>query len=127
MDGSTETTKSPKFTRKVRRGLFWLHQLLPGDVLQQMGDVGYKTTCIKDAEAALAWLGANTISPDEVVAEAGEKVGLDPSTPSGLEPEPDAYAPKRLVGACIDCGMKGERTGHQDCQYPGRFSEGGAQ
>lgn len=25
---------------------------------------------------------------------------------------------------CIDCGADGELTGHQECQYPGRYSEG---
>jgi hypothetical protein len=30
---------------------------------------------------------------------------------------------ERCVGACIDCGRLGARTGHQDCEYPGRFSD----
>lgn len=131
MDGSTKT-KSPKFTRKVRRGLFNLKALLPGDTIQQMSDMGFKAPQLKDTQAALAWINANTISPDLVAAvEKLAEVVLDPSTPSGLEPAPEAYAPERAVGrsACIDCGMAGERTGHQGCQYPGRFSqqlEGGA-
>lgn len=126
MDGSNET-KSPRFTQKVRRGLFTIASLLPEDLGAQLKAMHYKAPAVKDAEAALAWINANTISPDLVAAvEKLAEVVLDPSTPSGLEPAPEAYAPERAVGrsACIDCGMAGERTGHQGCQYPGRFSEG---
>jgi hypothetical protein len=128
MEGSTET-KSPKFTRKVRRGLWTIFARLPDPLAERLAELGHKRAEIHDAEAALAWIKANMISPDlvEAVAKLAETVGLDPSTPSGLEPAPEAYAPERAVGrsACIDCGMAGERTGHQNCQYPGRFSEGG--
>lgn len=97
MEGST-TAKSPKFTRKVRRGLFWIEQLLPGDTIQQMSDMGYKAPALKDAQAALAWIAANSISPDLVEAvEKLAEVVLDPSTPTVLDPAPDAYAPERVV------------------------------
>ena len=32
------------------------------------------------------------------------------------------WKPKRRASkpTCLDCGTKGEREGHQECQYPGR-------
>lgn len=126
MEGST-TAKSPKFTRKVRRGLFWIEQLLPGDTIQQMSDMGYKAPALKDAQAALAWIAANSISPDLVEAvEKLAEVVLDPSTPTVLDPAPcnDPDAPVNLSSGddvddlCVGdtCDGCGERGCEGDCQ-----------
>jgi hypothetical protein len=41
---------------------------------------------------------------------------------SGRSQRARARRSKRRTAACIDCGELGEQTGHQDCQYPGRYS-----
>lgn len=69
---NAEAAKSPKFTRKVRRGLWTIFARLPDPLAERLAELGHKRAEIHDAEATLAWIKANMISPDDVAPEAEE-------------------------------------------------------
>jgi len=55
-----------------------------------------------------------------VVVPGAEEKASTAGIHKGCLPKPK---PRRPASSCVDCGARGVTTGHQECQYPGRFSD----